>query len=56
MKPGYKTTEFWVTLLTTGGTLLGAIAGALPGTSSVIVVSISSGLYAIARSLAKTGN
>ena len=53
MKPGYKTTEFWVSALTTGGALIGALAGVLPGTAGIIAASISGGLYAISRGLAK---
>jgi len=56
MKPGYKTTEFWVSALTTGGALIGALAGALPGTAGIVAASISGGLYAVSRGLAKLTN
>lgn len=53
MKPGYKTTEFWVTALATAGALIGSISGALPGNAGVIGASIAAGCYAISRGLAK---
>lgn len=53
MKPGYKTTEFWVSATATGGALLGALAGVLPGTAGVVAASIAAGCYAVSRGLAK---
>lgn len=53
MKPGYKTTEFWVSALTTGGALIGALAGVLPGAAGIIAASIAGGLYAVSRGLVK---
>jgi len=53
MKPGYKTTEFWVTVLTAVGALIAALADQLPPKYAALGAAISSGLYAISRGLAK---
>jgi uncharacterized membrane protein YfcA len=53
MKAGWKSTEFWVTLLGVIGSLVGSIAGMLP---PELVVKIVAGLvivYTIARTITK---
>lgn len=55
MKPGIKTTEFWITTLTIVGTVGTALAGVLPASIAVPVAAIASGAYAVARGLAKKG-
>jgi hypothetical protein len=52
-KPGYKTTEFLVTVATSIGALVAALADALPPRYAVYAASISSGAYAISRGLTK---
>jgi TRAP-type C4-dicarboxylate transport system permease large subunit len=54
VKPGIKTTEFWIATLTTISTVGGALAGALPPSTAGIVAAIASGAYSIARGLAKS--
>lgn len=50
MKPGIRTTEFWLSLATS----LWAIFGhTLPPVAQAVVVGVSSGAYAIARAIAK---
>lgn len=56
MKPGYKTTEFWVTSLATAGALIGSLSGLLPGNAGVIGAAIAAGCYAISRGLVKLTN
>ncbi len=56
MKPGLKTTEFWVSAITTVGALAGSLAGVLPGTAGVIAASIAAAAYALSRGLAKVGD
>lgn len=53
LKPGYKTTEFWVTALTTVGAFTATLSGALPGKFAVIAGILSSCAYSISRGLAK---
>lgn len=53
LKPGYKTTEFIVTVLTTIGLITASSASWLPARYAAIGTAISVGAYAIARGLAK---
>jgi hypothetical protein len=55
MKPGYKTTEFWVALLVIVGSTLSTLAGNLPDKYAAFASSIAGGLYALSRGLAKAG-
>ena len=52
-KPGYKTTEFAVTVLTCVGILAAALASQLTPRYAAIATAISSGAYALSRGLAK---
>lgn len=54
-KPGYKTTEFWLTIITAVAVLLAAVADVLPDKYAAIVASASTAAYAVARGLAKLG-
>jgi hypothetical protein len=53
MKPGWKTTEFWVTTLATVGSLTAAVAGFVPGPWGLVAAGLSSAAYAISRGIAK---
>lgn len=53
MKPGFRTTEFWVTAATLVGAIATAIAGVVPGKVSLICGAISSAAYALSRGLSK---
>jgi hypothetical protein len=56
-KPGMKTTEFWITLITNVLSVLN-MSGAwnfTPNKWSVLTLAIVNGLYAVARGLAKAG-
>jgi len=56
-KPGYKTTEFWLTILTNiviGANLAGAFSG-IPNRYAALVAAIVNGAYAISRGQAKQG-
>ena len=55
MKTGYKTTEFWVTVLAILASVLVASDDLLEPKYSGIAAAIASGMYAISRSLAKRG-
>lgn len=55
-KPGWQTTEFWITSLTITAVVTGALVGFLPGQASAYALGISGGCYAIARGLAKLFN
>jgi hypothetical protein len=53
MKPGYKTTEFWVALLVIVGSTLATIAGSLPDRYAALASSVSGAAYALSRGLSK---
>ena len=53
LKPGWKTTEFAVTVLTAGAALLAALAGQLSPRYAAIAAAVSVAGYSIARGLAK---
>jgi hypothetical protein len=54
-KPAYKTTEFWVSVGTSIGSIALAVADVLPTKWAAIATTVSTGAYAISRGLAKSG-
>lgn len=54
-KPGHKTTEFALTVLTVVGLLAAALADQLTPRYAAIATAVSVGAYAVARGLAKIG-
>jgi predicted acyltransferase len=52
-KPGWKTSEFAVTVITAAAALLAALAGQLSPRYAAIAAAVSVGLYAVSRGLAK---
>jgi hypothetical protein len=48
-KPGYKTSEFWLTLATIAGTAVASIAGGLPGTEGAALTGGLATAYGIFR-------
>lgn len=55
MRPGHRTTEFWITVATEVGVLVSALAGALPPKWAAVAAAVANVAYAISRGLAKTG-
>ena len=53
LKPGHKTTEFAVTVLTGIAFLAASLSGNLSPHWAAIAGAVSSGLYALSRGLAK---
>jgi hypothetical protein len=53
MKPGWKTSEFWITGLLITGLVVSSIAAPLSPKWAAIGASISGASYAISRGLAK---
>lgn len=53
MKPGYKTSEFWITALLIVGLTASAIATPLSPKWAAIGAAVSGAAYNIARGLAK---
>jgi len=52
-KPGWKTSEFWMTTATTGLTLLGATQGFIPADYATVAVAALTAVYTICRTLNK---
>jgi hypothetical protein len=52
-RPGYRTTEFYVSILTALAVLVASIADYLPPRYAAISAAIVTAAYAIARGLAK---
>ena len=55
LKPGYKTTEFWVTTLASVGALVAALTSNLSPKYAAIGAAIAQGAYAISRGITKHG-
>lgn len=55
VKPGYATTEFWMTALSAIGALLTSLAGAVKPELAATLVMAANAAYALSRSLAKSG-
>jgi hypothetical protein len=53
-KPGYKTTEFWLTIFAIAAPTIEAIAGNLPAQWAAIASGVATGMYAFSRGLAKS--
>lgn len=54
-KPGYRTTEFWVTTLTSVAALVAALTSNLNPRYAAIGGAVSEGLYALSRGITKHG-
>ena len=53
VKPGWRCTEFWLTVITNLITIVGALKGIIKPETMVIVLAILNGIYGILRSLVK---
>lgn len=55
MVKGYKTTEFYVTVLTDIGLVAASIGGVLPPKWAAVAAGVAQAAYAISRGLTKNG-
>jgi hypothetical protein len=53
LKAGYKTTEFWVAVLTDVGLVVASASSSLAPRYAAIGAAVTSGLYTVARGIAK---
>ena len=53
VKPGYATTEFWLTVITNLITVIGALKGVINPETMAIILAVLNGVYGILRSLVK---
>ena len=52
-KPGWKTTEFWLVMVSNLTTLAGALGGVIPADTSAIIIAVLNGVYGVLRTIAK---
>lgn len=55
VKSGYKTTEFWLTILSNLLAVAGALQGVIDPKTAAVVVAVLTGLYNTLRTVAKAG-
>ena len=55
LKTGWKTTEFWMSVLSIVGGLGLQVGGLIPGNAGAIIAAVAGGAYQISRGLAKAG-
>lgn len=53
LKPGYKTTELWVAVLTSIGATIASAADWLPPRYAALAATVSAAAYQLSRGLAK---
>lgn len=53
-KPGWKTTEFYLTLLTNLVAIVGALKGVIPDHVATIIVAVANGSYGVVRAITKS--
>lgn len=54
MKPGARTTEFWITLIGSLNAMIGQYAGVIPEPYGIIATTILGAIYTIARTIYKS--
>jgi len=52
-KPGWQTTEFWVTVASQAAAIWGLLKGVVPAPWNVIIPVAGAAIYAVARTIAK---
>lgn len=52
-KPGWKTSEFWVTIAGQAATIFMAVKGFIPSNIATIITVAGTAVYTIARTIAK---
>ena len=55
VKPGIRTTEFWLTLAVDVAAFAAAIANVLPDKYAAIAATVSTSIYSVTRGVAKFG-
>jgi len=53
LKAGWKTTEFWITVVGNLIIVAGSIEGILPAQTAAVVLAVLNGIYTVLRTLAK---
>jgi len=55
LKSGWKTTEFWLTVLTNAGAIVTALNGVLDPKTAAIIMAVVNGVYSVLRAALKSG-
>jgi hypothetical protein len=50
---GPQTTEFWLTMVTVGGSIAGVLAHVLPGPWGAVAAAVATAAYNVSRGVAK---
>lgn len=53
VKTGYKTSEFWLAVLSNVATVIPALAGVIPAEKAAMILAVVNGIYGIVRGLTK---
>lgn len=53
MKPGYQTTEFWLTVVSNGILIVTAMKGSIPADKAATILAVLNGVYATLRTISK---
>lgn len=53
VKSGWKTSEFWMTVVSNLITIVGALKGVIPAETAAVIVAVLNGLYTIGRDVVK---
>lgn len=53
VKTGWKTTEFWMTIMTNVVTVVQALNGVIPPETAAIILAVANGLYGVLRTITK---
>lgn len=52
-KAGWKTSEFYLTILTNVITIVGSLQGVIPPQTAAIILAVANGIYGLLRTIAK---
>lgn len=53
VKSGWKTTEFWLAVLSNVATVIPALSGVIPAEKAAMILAVVNGIYGIVRGLTK---
>lgn len=56
IKPGWKTTEFWMAVATNVIAVVGTLKGVIPPDHASLIIAIANAVYGIARAITKASD
>lgn len=54
IKAGWKTSEFWLTVLTNIIAIVGSLGGLIPPQTATVILAVANGVYGIIRAITKS--